>query len=132
MPHAPIAASSQPDWASDWAAATLAWSLMVVAMMVPLVRHPVRITAARSLWPRRDRAIGGFLLALAFLPSMTASLVMMPRPVMGAALLFSACFVIISGLQTITSRMLDARRTIVIGLAIASGVAAERSRLHPR
>ena len=31
----------------------------------------------------------------------------------------------ISGLQTITSRMLDARRTIVIGLAIASGIAAE-------
>jgi NCS2 family nucleobase:cation symporter-2 len=70
-------------------------------------------------------AIGGFLLALAFLPSMTASLVMMPRPVMGAALLFSACFVMISGLQTITSRMLDGRRTIVIGLAIASGIAAE-------
>src|SRR5438093_4779371 len=70
-------------------------------------------------------AVGGILLALAFLPSLTASLVMMPRPVMGAALLFSACFVIISGLQTITSRMLDARRTIVIRLAIASGVAAE-------
>jgi NCS2 family nucleobase:cation symporter-2 len=49
----------------------------------------------------------------------------MPRPVMGASLLFSACFVLISGLQTITSRMLDARRTIVIGLAIASGIAAE-------
>jgi NCS2 family nucleobase:cation symporter-2 len=44
---------------------------------------------------------------------------------MGAALLFSACFVLISGLQAITSRMLDARRTIVIGLAIASAIAAE-------
>jgi xanthine permease XanP len=70
-------------------------------------------------------AVGGILIALAFLPSVTASLIMMPRPVMGAALLFSACFVLISGLQTITSRMLDARRTIVIGLGIASGVAAE-------
>src|SRR5262249_58898202 len=29
------------------------------------------------------------------------------------------------GLQTITSRMLDARRTIVIGLAIAAGIASE-------
>jgi NCS2 family nucleobase:cation symporter-2 len=65
------------------------------------------------------------LLALAFLPSVTGSLILMPRPVMGAALLFSACFVLISGLQTITSRMLDARRTIVIGLGISSGVAAE-------
>jgi NCS2 family nucleobase:cation symporter-2 len=70
-------------------------------------------------------AIGGILIALAFFPSMTGSLVLMPRPVMGAALLFSACFVLISGLQTITSRMLDARRTIVIGLSIASAVGAE-------
>jgi NCS2 family nucleobase:cation symporter-2 len=70
-------------------------------------------------------AVGAILFALAFLPSVTGSLILMPRPVMGAALLFSACFVLISGLQTITSRMLDARRTIVIGLGIASGVAAE-------
>jgi xanthine permease XanP len=70
-------------------------------------------------------AVGGILIALAFFPSITGSLILMPRPVMGAALLFSACFVLISGLQTITSRMLDARRTIVIGLAMASGIAAE-------
>jgi xanthine permease XanP len=70
-------------------------------------------------------AVGAILIALAFLPSLTGSLILMPRPVMGASLLFSACFILISGLQTITSRMLDARRTIVIGLAIASGIAAE-------
>jgi xanthine permease XanP len=70
-------------------------------------------------------AIGGILMALAFFPSLTGSLILMPRPVMGAALLFSACFVLISGLQAITSRMLDARRTLVIGLAIAGGIAAE-------
>ena len=79
-------------------------------------------------------AVGGILIVLAFLPSFTGSLILMPRPVMGASLLFSACFVLISGLQTITSRMLDARRTIVIGLAIASGIAAEIiefRRAHP-
>jgi xanthine permease XanP len=70
-------------------------------------------------------AVGAILIVLAFLPSVTGSLILMPRPVMGAALLFSACFVLISGVQTITSRMLDARRTLVIGLGIASGVAAE-------
>jgi len=70
-------------------------------------------------------AVGAILIVFAFLPSVTGSLILMPRPVMGASLLFSACFVLISGLQTITSRMLDARRTIVIGLAIAAGIAAE-------
>jgi predicted metal-binding membrane protein len=42
--------------------ATALWLLMVVAMMVPLVLEPIRATAARSLWRRRHRAIGGFLL----------------------------------------------------------------------
>jgi predicted metal-binding membrane protein len=37
------------------------WLLMVVAMMLPLVRGPIRATATRTLWNRRDRAIGGFL-----------------------------------------------------------------------
>jgi NCS2 family nucleobase:cation symporter-2 len=49
----------------------------------------------------------------------------MPRPVMGAALIFAACFILINGLQAITSRMLDARRTLVIGLALSAGFAAE-------
>jgi NCS2 family nucleobase:cation symporter-2 len=70
-------------------------------------------------------AVGGLLLVLSFLPAVTGTLILMPRPVMGAALLFSACFVLISGLQAITSRMLDARRTIVIGLSIASAISAE-------
>jgi predicted metal-binding membrane protein len=46
-------------WA--WAAATVDWLLMVVAMMLPLVLFSIRLTAARSLWRRRHRAIGGFL-----------------------------------------------------------------------
>jgi NCS2 family nucleobase:cation symporter-2 len=50
---------------------------------------------------------------------------MMPRPVMGALLLFAACFILINGIQTMSSRMLDARRTLVIGLAISAGITAE-------
>lgn len=37
------------------------WLVMVVAMMFPLLPAHVRNTAARSLWARRHRAIGGFL-----------------------------------------------------------------------
>jgi xanthine permease XanP len=70
-------------------------------------------------------AAGGILIALGFLPTLTGILVLMPRPVMGAALIFAACFILINGLQTITSRMLDARRTLVIGLALSAGLAAE-------
>jgi NCS2 family nucleobase:cation symporter-2 len=44
---------------------------------------------------------------------------------MGAALLFSACFIFVSGLQIITSRLLDVRRTIVIGLSFLLGMGVD-------
>ena len=37
------------------------WLLMTAAMMLPLTTSAVRHTAERSLWPRRHRAILGFL-----------------------------------------------------------------------
>ena len=70
-------------------------------------------------------AAGGTLIVLGFLPMLTGVFVLMPRPVMGGALIFAACFILINGLQAITSRMLDARRTLVIGLALSAGFAAE-------
>ena len=56
----------QPLASADAGAALLAagvadWSLMVVAMMVPLVAASVRMVAARSLWRRRHRAVIIFL-----------------------------------------------------------------------
>jgi len=70
-------------------------------------------------------AVGGILIALGFLPMLTGLFVMMPRPVMGALLVFAACFILINGIQTMSARMLDARRTLVIGLAISAGITAE-------
>jgi len=61
---------------------------------------------------------GGLLVALAMMPVVAAAVVSIPRPIMGAALLFTACFVMINGLQIIMSRLLDARRTLVVGLSL--------------
>jgi NCS2 family nucleobase:cation symporter-2 len=44
---------------------------------------------------------------------------------MVAALLFTIFFIVVNGLQVITSRLLDSRRTLVIGVAIIAGVAIE-------
>ena len=38
------------------------WLVMTIAMMMPMVVQPIRTTAERSLWRRRHRAIGAFLL----------------------------------------------------------------------
>jgi xanthine permease XanP len=42
----------------------------------------------------------------------------MPRPVMASALLFTAVFIMISGVQIISTRVLDARRTLVVGMGM--------------
>ncbi|MFH0802723.1 MAG: solute carrier family 23 protein [bacterium] len=67
---------------------------------------------------------GGILIALAFLPKFSALFVIMPTPLMGASLIFSACFMMVAGIQILTSRMLDTRKTFVIGLSLIFGLSA--------
>lgn len=61
---------------------------------------------------------GGLLVLLATMPVIAAVIVSIPQAVMGGALLFTACFVMINGLQIIMSRLLDGRRTLVVGLSL--------------
>jgi len=70
-------------------------------------------------------AAGGIIIVLAFLPRLSELFIIMPAPVMGATLIFAISFMIIAGLQIIASRMLDLRRTFVIGTAIIFGLSAD-------
>jgi len=70
-------------------------------------------------------AIGVGFAVLAFVPPAAAVFAIMPLPVMGAALFFTAAFVLTSGMQMITARMLDARKTVVIGFSFAMAVVAD-------
>ncbi len=63
-------------------------------------------------------AVAGCLALLALLPVVTALLAVIPSAVIGPILLFSSCFVVIAGMQIIASRMLDGRRSIVIGTSM--------------
>jgi xanthine permease XanP len=81
-------------------------------------------------------AMGGVLILLAFLPQVSTIFLIMPKPVMGAALIFAASFMIVSGLQIITSRMMDARKIIVVGISIIMGLSVDMipglySHMHP-
>jgi len=81
-------------------------------------------------------ATGSILILLAFLPKLAAIFVIMPTPVMGASLVFVACFMILAGMQIIMSRMIDARKTFVIGLSIIFGLGYDYvpglySNIHP-
>ena len=86
----------------------------------------VGLASATGVASRRVAyAVGCIFLLLGFMPKLAALLAVMPRSVMVAALIFTVCFIIINGLQVMSSRLLDVRRTVVIGLAIIAGVAIE-------
>ena len=70
-------------------------------------------------------AAGGILILIGFLPKLPAVLALMPRPVIVAALLFAVSFIMINGLQIMSSRLLDARRTLIISLSVIAGMAIE-------
>lgn len=62
---------------------------------------------------------------LSLIPPAAVVLVTIPRPVIGAALFFAAAFVLTSGLQAITARLLDTRKIIVIGFSFAMAMIAD-------
>jgi len=86
----------------------------------------VGLTNATGVTSRRVAlAIGGVFVFLALMPKLAAVLAIIPPPVMGASLLFVTAFTLVNGLQIIASRMLDARRTFVFGLAFMGGLAVD-------
>jgi xanthine permease XanP len=70
-------------------------------------------------------AVGCMFLVVGFFPKLTALLAVMPRSVIVPALLFAVAFIMINGLQVISSRLLDARRTLVLGLSLMAGLSVE-------
>ncbi len=86
----------------------------------------IGLSAATGVTSRQvGYAIGGIFIVLAFMPKAGAVFLVMPAPVIGAATLFTSAIIFINGLQIITSRLLDARRTFVIGLAFMAAMAIE-------
>ena len=65
---------------------------------------------------------GGILIALAFIPVLATVFLLMPGPVIGGTLIYVAGFIIVGGMQTITSRMLDSRKIFVIGISFIFGI----------
>lgn len=66
--------------------------------------------------------IGILFLIIAFVPKISYVLVLMPPPVRGALLTYVICYMIMAGLQIVVSRMMDERKTLVIGLSLTLGL----------
>lgn len=80
--------------------------------------------------------VGTIFILLAFFPKISSVFAVMPEPVMAAILMVQIVFIIPAGMQMCTSRMLDIRKTFVLGAAITVGLAVEmfpgfETALHP-
>jgi NCS2 family nucleobase:cation symporter-2 len=69
----------------------------------------------------------GFVLAAvyaaaAFTPGIATLATLIPRPVLGAAMLLSACFILTNAMQAIVSQALDNRKILVVSMAFFFGL----------
>lgn len=67
-------------------------------------------------------AAAGFLLVFAFVPKISAFIITLPIEIVGALLLFTACFLVIAGLEVMVSRGLDTRTGFTVSLALLIGL----------
>ncbi len=67
-------------------------------------------------------ATGLFFIGLAFFPGPAYILSNMPVPVVGGIVVYAACFMIVTGWSIIMSRMMDSRRTFVVGISLVMGI----------
>ena len=81
--------------------------------------------AARSV----GYAVGAILLGLAFLPKLTAILLSIPSPVMGAYLLILMGMLFVEGVRSVVQSGLDYQKALVVGLAFAIGVGLENQNI---
>ena len=68
--------------------------------------------------------LGILLIICGFIPVIGGVFNLIPKPILGAVLLYAVVFVMMSGLSSITSRVLDSRRVFVVILPILIGVSS--------
>jgi NCS2 family nucleobase:cation symporter-2 len=69
--------------------------------------------------------IGIILIIMSFIPNTAIIFAVMPPPVLGATLIFALSFMVIAGMQIIMSRMMDSRKTFVVGLSMIFGLSVD-------
>lgn len=83
----------------------------------------VGLSMATGIMARRVALwVGVLWIALGLLPGAPALILAVPRGVLGAALFFSAAFIVVTGMTIVVQRALDVRRTLAVGAALVIGL----------
>lgn len=67
--------------------------------------------------------VGPVYIVLSFIPAVSALITLLPRPVIGAMILYVVSSIMIAGIEIMLSRMIDARKLFVIGLPMMVAIA---------
>ncbi len=87
----------------------------------------VSLTSLTGVASRRaGYVIGATLLALAFLPKVTAVLLTIPSPVMGAYVLTAIALIFVGGVRTVVQDGLDRHKALIAGMAFAIGAGLDQ------
>ncbi len=118
------------DMASVSRGATALGVINVMAGLLGTVSHNssssnVGLAVASGATSRTIAYSFGFLMMLcSFMPKLSAIITALPASTMGAAVIYCCCFMMLAGIQLLTSRLLDTRRILMAGCALAFGLSA--------
>lgn len=91
----------------------------------------VGLAAANGVLSRRIGMTAGFgWIALGLIPGTASVLYAIPSGILGAACFYSATFTMRTGITMLSQRLVDTRRTLIIGTAIAVSMLVVDSRGH--
>ena len=100
-----------------------ALSGLLGAMAVDTSSSNIGLAGATKVLSRWISVVAGAIfIVLAFFPMLTNALALMPKPVLGASLIFSGCFMICAGLTQMLQENWDSRKTFVVGIALFFGL----------
>jgi len=93
------------------------------SMAVDTSSSNIGLAGATKVLSRWISVVAGVIfIVLAFFPMLTNALSHIPKPVLGASLIFSGCFMICAGLIQMLDENWDQRKTFVVGIALFFGL----------
>ena len=102
---------------------TTAAAGLMGALAVDTSSSNVGLAAATRACSRWISTVAGVLFtAMAFMPKITAAIATLPRPVLGASLIFAGCFMVCTGLQEMTKEKFDSRAIFTVGISLFFGL----------
>ncbi|MBU0726548.1 MAG: xanthine permease [Alphaproteobacteria bacterium] len=83
----------------------------------------IGLASATGIAARRiGYGIAGWCFLIALLPGAMSFFIAIPKPVLGGVLIFAAAYIMLNGILVIVSRLMDARRILMIGIPLVLGL----------